>query len=257
MISKYLSFYHTSVWYLSLLLNFHFQTFTAKMMATASTWVRSICSQRCISYHRSWVLSCVWHKTHCHTTCEQLSPSAGSEHNLDTSRGRATVYLHIRLCISAMLRILVFIIILWLKELLHLKRSNFIIFQALKFYLFYQQIKSFRLKLDFKSDKSFLQQVSKYQQVLYVKSFFEGPEGGNWCLKNNPEHCKQAHFAPLYLIEWQTAKKKGLSLTEEQTAASTATKTFMKMDWFILCRSFYSFKCLLHMEYWFRWNGMW
>lgn len=179
------------------------------MMATASTWVRSICSKRCISYHRSWVLSCVWHKTHCHTTCEQLSPSAGSEHNLDTSRGRATVYLHIRLCISAMLRILVFIIILWLKELLHLKRSNFIIFQALKFYLFYQQIKSFRLKLDFKSDKSFLQQVSKYQQVLYVKSFFEGPEGGNWCLKNNPEHCKQAHFAPLYLIEWQTAKKKG------------------------------------------------
>lgn len=181
------------------------------MMATASTWLRSICSQRCISYHRSWVLLCVWHKTHCHTTCEQLSPSAGSEHNLDTSRGRATVYLHIWLCISAMLRILVFIIILWLKELLHLKRSNFIIFQALKFYLFYQQIKSFRLKLDFKSDKSFLQQVSKCQQVLYVKSFFEGLEGGNWCLKNNPEHCKQAHFAPLYLIEWQTAKKRAFT----------------------------------------------
>lgn len=75
--------------------------------------------------------------------------------------------------------------------------------------------------------------MSKCQQVSYVKSFFEGPEGRNWCLKNNPEHCKQAHFVPLYLIEWQTAKK-GLSLTQRQTAASTDIRLWKRTDVFIL-----------------------
>lgn len=64
----------------------------------------------------------------------------------------------------------------------------------------------------------------------------------------NPEHCEQAHFTPLYLIERQTQRKR-LSVKLRQRTS------WIKDDLFNQ-GLFYSPKCLRHMEYWFRPNKM-